>query len=1374
MAKTLRQALQDRRDEYLFRASIFDDRECPIDVDYRAASVRRFLAGGDDIDPSTRNFTTPLPYNRPPLLEGTEADDADYRLTAHDDDKSEDNRSDGSDYDWFAVPHYGQIDLNRITAQLFRAAESARTSKTPLTSEQVFDVRVSKLPLLTDTDDVLSKAFALLVLSGYGEDELKKPIKGTFDVTDWSGDAWDGDPGKVKLRQHLDDEIRGRLYKFIDGNRAAGQKCAREDPPAKPKPGTPPPPVIPEALPAGPADVMVSATEAFIAAFGPQRIEDFIPDLDRRGLGLSDKLIARLLLWLESSWDRIPDFMRPGIGTAEWRRIYLPPPPPPDPTNQSTPASPTGQDGHQATSPPAEEEPRDIYEGQREIREKWETIIVALTLLRFLGRFQTLTIRDACLRLHAMERTGLFWKMRSNLDKYLENAPPQWPYPEGLTKVMCTELFSDPAYSRPDLPFLITASMTDAELFKKRFLADASEQAPLLLPQATLDPLGAFYWRHVVRDSTFKHILGVPDTADFHVADHLRFLGLFRPGGRMRPAKDEVSADSYEQWMRTMVPQWFVDFAIAALLKFKYWIVDPKTDRPDEEEMNFWSENHQILFASSEYIAGDWFKDHRFKRTQELGSWHKARAETRMRRWLHDRLRFGFCELNSPVYYNEHLPAIINMVDFVEDEKLRKLAVMVLDLMVFDIVRRTCQGSFLAATSRVYSGNKTSGWAVSIIDFVQLITGTLGDYWSHAEATCVFCITSRYMKEIPEALLAIPHDVSVPMIDRSRVSINMSEAKNYGIGFDSGEDAIFWWGHSAYFTEETYRLSQSWSVRWHLRDTSVFKLFNWIDHVGWRIIHTIVEAAQLWAIFTLAPLIGPFFWPRLLRFVFDAFTTFLDLIAAVIGGLGLDDDSDRIRLAKTMIEQEFQKIAMEINAGSVNEREHFVAWRAQDAMLSSLVDEQFGKLSFQKEVCIATLGPNVSVFVNKRPQIPKTGEAIWHGTVAAARGGVENFAPWETIPGALDLGGSAMPETGEVMHALLIPAFSDDILGADGPGFWFGQTSNPRVWQYENVSIAIYKPDAHQGELSEDTHAFWPWDAFDEVRTELRNNGRWVFGRRDRRFGPCTPDRPDPATRPSKETPWPTFNRREETPQSPGAGYIALFSAAGMKTTPASARGWGHKELLADGDDNIWITIVGDRSLYGSFDAFVKSVLNATLDVQLNRHVCSITLPKPGDGAASKGPAFKLTWKDGASLDGEALSTGDWPRFELKASTLKEGSRLSYGVNSVKNPEQGLVKFDETSWRIQATVKVTTKEGDKDVEKDVTLFVTHDFSNLDDPKRDFNELPVDTQAKMLHGSPETFAVATPARSVLGQQFRPHRRVPAGGSIPRNSDGRRLH
>jgi hypothetical protein len=136
------------------------------------------------------------------------------------------------------------------------------------------------------------------------------------------------------------------------------------------------------------------------------------------------------------------------------------------------------------------------------------------------------------------------------------------------------------------------------------------------------------------------------------------------------------------------------------------------------------------------------------------------------------------------------------------------------------------------------------------------------------------------------------------------------------------------------------------------------------------------------------------------------------------------------------------------------------------------------------------------VFVNKPPRIPEFGKIVGNTAKALGRSVVQDFEFWKTIPGAFDLDDSAAPETGDLLYASLIPLFADDILCTDGPGLWFGQTSNPLVWQHENVSIVIYNPTANQRELFSNTHAFWPWDAFDEVQTEMRNNGRWIFGRR--------------------------------------------------------------------------------------------------------------------------------------------------------------------------------------------------------------------------------------------------------------------------------------
>ena len=186
---------------------------------------------------------------------------------------------------------------------------------------------------------------------------------------------------------------------------------------------------------------------------------------------------------------------------------------------------------------------------------------------------------------------------------------------------------------------------------------------------------------------------------------------------------------------------------------------------------------------------------------------------------------------------------------------------------------------------------------------------------------------------------------------------------------------------------------------------------------------------------------------------------------------------------------------------------------------------------------------------------------------------------------------------------IIIDRESKEIFGDDGPKYWFGYASSPLVFQHENVTISIYSPTELQQDFSpEETHAHWPWDQFDAIRTDERNGGRWVFGRRARRFPPRTPCRPRSERRPGDKNPWPQGDWRKErlteTSEPLPAGYVALFSARGFKSFPAEMHWWekqwhsfAHRELIADGDDNIFVTIVGDQSTYHSFEEFRADVL---------------------------------------------------------------------------------------------------------------------------------------------------------------------------------------
>src|SRR5205085_5451815 len=102
------------------------------------------------------------------------------------------------------------------------------------------------------------------------------------------------------------------------------------------------------------------------------------------------------------------------------------------------------------------------------------------------------------------------------------------------------------------------------------------------------------------------------------------------------------------------------------------------------------------------------------------GAEHVRRGRARALRWLDRRLRYGFSEWYSPVYYNEDILPLFNLVDFAPDADVRDRAAMVLDLVVFDLARLTQDGSFGVTSGRCYQEHKLTGREQSVGDLIEV------------------------------------------------------------------------------------------------------------------------------------------------------------------------------------------------------------------------------------------------------------------------------------------------------------------------------------------------------------------------------------------------------------------------------------------------------------------------------------------------------------------------------------------------------------------------------------------------------------------------------------------------------------------------------
>ena len=132
------------------------------------------------------------------------------------------------------------------------------------------------------------------------------------------------------------------------------------------------------------------------------------------------------------------------------------------------------------------------------------------------------------------------------------------------------------------------------------------------------------------------------------------------------------------------------------MLNYRYWM-----DEAGNDGMCFWSENHSLMFFVSAYIAGDFYPDEVFMRSKKTGREMKEAARVRIHDWMEETIKEGFDEFHSAGYSPITFAAILNVVDFA-DEELSSLAVQAADRLLYDLTLQTFQGVSIAPMGRVY------------------------------------------------------------------------------------------------------------------------------------------------------------------------------------------------------------------------------------------------------------------------------------------------------------------------------------------------------------------------------------------------------------------------------------------------------------------------------------------------------------------------------------------------------------------------------------------------------------------------------------------------------------------------------------------------
>lgn len=231
------------------------------------------------------------------------------------------------------------------------------------------------------------------------------------------------------------------------------------------------------------------------------------------------------------------------------------------------------------------------------------------------------------------------------------------------------------------------------------------------------------------------------------------------------------------------------------LINFKYWMdqYDGKKD-----SMCHWSENHQILFAVTEYLVGNEWKNDVFA-DENTGEKHIEFAKERINAWMKQRFYYGFNEYYSNNYYPEDIAPMANFIQFAskEDKNMIDQMKIIMDIIFYDIASQSykyidnngnTQYAFMSASGRMYMDNKASDDTGNRLrPYIDLILNNGTDYLTNSRNFFV-CFkrmyqhkeNGEYIYQVPEVIKDIFDDPNKKQVVKSSNGITIKELKEDG------------------------------------------------------------------------------------------------------------------------------------------------------------------------------------------------------------------------------------------------------------------------------------------------------------------------------------------------------------------------------------------------------------------------------------------------------------------------------------------------------------------------------------------------------------------------------------------------------------------
>lgn len=245
---------------------------------------------------------------------------------------------------------------------------------------------------------------------------------------------------------------------------------------------------------------------------------------------------------------------------------------------------------------------------------------------------------------------------------------------------------------------------------------------------------------------TLNQIESRMDCADFMVCALIRYLKNNKIDNKMQERVKEV------------------------LLGFRYWM-----DQEGSDAMCFWSENHSLMFYVCAMNAGEMYPDEVFARSNKTGRQMYESSRKKVLEWISDVEEHGFEEFLSGIYMCITFIALLNTIDF-SDEEISTRATKITDKLFYMISLHTFKGSVIAPQGRVYR-DVMYPFMQGLQSLVNLLNPKYP--YSYGEGWLGFLATSKY--QLPIEMASIMEEDVQKEYQTGNALVRLNKTKNYAL-----------------------------------------------------------------------------------------------------------------------------------------------------------------------------------------------------------------------------------------------------------------------------------------------------------------------------------------------------------------------------------------------------------------------------------------------------------------------------------------------------------------------------------------------------------------------------------------------------------------